>query len=139
MQSPQPTIVDTPASPGSPDVAGRSPLLQGSSAPSAFTRRRTSSLSRSDSIDLAAVEASLPVLAPSAASSTSETSPVRARAAAFRHVSVSLDPIQLSIFSHRFMSIAEQMGRTLQVPSPLRVDCVCTYSLRDSMFGCFRL
>lgn len=29
-------------------------------------------------------------------------------------VSASLDPIQLSIFSHRFMGIAEQMGRTLQ-------------------------
>ena len=29
-------------------------------------------------------------------------------------VSTSLDSIQLSIFSHRFMSIAEQMGRTLQ-------------------------
>ncbi len=28
--------------------------------------------------------------------------------------SVNLDPIQLSIFSHRFMSIAEQMGLTLQ-------------------------
>jgi len=27
------------------------------------------------------------------------------------------DPIQLSIFSHRFMSIAEQMGRTLQQTS----------------------
>ena len=27
---------------------------------------------------------------------------------------VALDPVQLSIFSHRFMSIAEQMGRTLQ-------------------------
>ncbi|XP_027488997.1 5-oxoprolinase, partial [Corapipo altera] len=25
-----------------------------------------------------------------------------------------LDPVQLSIFSHRFMSIAEQMGRILQ-------------------------
>ena len=25
------------------------------------------------------------------------------------------NPIQLSIFAHRFMSIAEQMGRTLQV------------------------
>jgi 5-oxoprolinase (ATP-hydrolysing) len=24
------------------------------------------------------------------------------------------DPIQLAIFSHRFMGIAEQMGRTLQ-------------------------
>ena len=24
------------------------------------------------------------------------------------------DPVQLSIFSHRFMGIAEQMGRTLQ-------------------------
>ena len=29
-------------------------------------------------------------------------------------VSAALDSIQLSIFSHRFMSIAEQMGRTLQ-------------------------
>ena len=29
-------------------------------------------------------------------------------------VSTALDSIQLSIFSHRFMSIAEQMGRTLQ-------------------------
>lgn len=29
-------------------------------------------------------------------------------------VGVDLDPIQLSIFSHRFMSIAEQMGRVLQ-------------------------
>lgn len=27
---------------------------------------------------------------------------------------ISLDPIQLSVFAHRFMSIAEQMGRTLQ-------------------------
>ena len=29
-------------------------------------------------------------------------------------ISTDLDPIQLSIFSHRFMSIAEQMGRILQ-------------------------
>lgn len=33
---------------------------------------------------------------------------------AVARVSASLDPIQLSIFSHRFMGIAEQMGRTLQ-------------------------
>ena len=31
-----------------------------------------------------------------------------------QNVSTSLDAIQLSIFSHRFMSIAEQMGRVLQ-------------------------
>ncbi|GAM23449.1 hypothetical protein SAMD00019534_066240 [Acytostelium subglobosum LB1] len=31
-----------------------------------------------------------------------------------KKVSVDLDPITLSVFSHRFMSIAEQMGRTLQ-------------------------
>lgn len=31
-----------------------------------------------------------------------------------RHVSTECDPIQLGIFSHRFMGIAEQMGRTLQ-------------------------
>ena len=31
-----------------------------------------------------------------------------------RDVSTTLDPIQLSIFGHRFMSIAEQMGRVLQ-------------------------
>jgi len=30
---------------------------------------------------------------------------------------INCDPIQLSIFSHRFMSIAEQMGRTLQQTS----------------------
>ncbi|VDK51029.1 unnamed protein product, partial [Gongylonema pulchrum] len=29
-------------------------------------------------------------------------------------IGVDVDPIQLSIFSHRFMSIAEQMGRILQ-------------------------
>ena len=29
-------------------------------------------------------------------------------------ISEDLDPIYLSIFSHRFMGIAEQMGRTLQ-------------------------
>ena len=29
-------------------------------------------------------------------------------------VGTAMDPVQLSIFSHRFMSIAEQMGRTLQ-------------------------
>ena len=33
---------------------------------------------------------------------------------AIEKVSTALDSIQLSIFSHRFMSIAEQMGRTLQ-------------------------
>ncbi|KAM3839584.1 5-oxoprolinase isoform 2-T2 [Vipera latastei] len=32
----------------------------------------------------------------------------------FRPVGPELDPVQLSIFSHRFMSIAEQMGRVLQ-------------------------
>ncbi|KAI9020814.1 Hydantoinase B/oxoprolinase-domain-containing protein [Phycomyces nitens] len=31
-----------------------------------------------------------------------------------RKVTTEMEPIQLSIFSHRFMSIAEQMGRTLQ-------------------------
>ncbi|KAI9209509.1 Hydantoinase B/oxoprolinase-domain-containing protein [Polychytrium aggregatum] len=31
-----------------------------------------------------------------------------------KRVGTDLDPIQLSIFGHRFMSIAEQMGRTLQ-------------------------
>ena len=34
--------------------------------------------------------------------------------AASRTLSTELDPIQLSIFSHRFMSTAEQMGRVLQ-------------------------
>lgn len=33
---------------------------------------------------------------------------------AAERVGTALDAIQLSIFSHRFMSIAEQMGRTLQ-------------------------
>ncbi len=31
-----------------------------------------------------------------------------------RHISIDVDPIQLSIFSNLFMSVAEQMGRTLQ-------------------------
>jgi 5-oxoprolinase (ATP-hydrolysing) len=31
-----------------------------------------------------------------------------------KQISEDLDPIYLSIFSHRFMGIAEQMGRTLQ-------------------------
>ena len=31
-----------------------------------------------------------------------------------RYISTALDPVFLSVFSHRFMSIAEQMGRTLQ-------------------------
>ncbi|EGG24637.1 hypothetical protein DFA_02881 [Cavenderia fasciculata] len=31
-----------------------------------------------------------------------------------RQIGTELDPISLSVFSHRFMSIAEQMGRTLQ-------------------------
>ncbi|KAI7863880.1 Hydantoinase B/oxoprolinase-domain-containing protein [Spinellus fusiger] len=31
-----------------------------------------------------------------------------------RQATVEMEPVQLSIFSHRFMSIAEQMGRTLQ-------------------------
>lgn len=30
-------------------------------------------------------------------------------------VGTELDPVYLSIFAHRFMGIAEQMGRTLQV------------------------
>lgn len=32
-----------------------------------------------------------------------------------KRVGPELDPVYLSIFSHRFMGIAEQMGRTLQV------------------------
>ncbi|KAK9402794.1 5-oxoprolinase [Crotalus adamanteus] len=32
----------------------------------------------------------------------------------FRPIGPEVDPVQLSIFSHRFMSIAEQMGRVLQ-------------------------
>jgi 5-oxoprolinase (ATP-hydrolysing) len=35
----------------------------------------------------------------------------------FLEENIRLDPIQLSIFGHRFMSIAEQMGRTLQKTS----------------------
>lgn len=33
---------------------------------------------------------------------------------AARSIGVALDPVYLSVFSHRFMNIAEQMGRTLQ-------------------------
>lgn len=48
------------------------------------------------------------------------------------HIGMELDTIQLSIFSHRFMSIAEQMGRydmhkKLQIASSIYVDnCVVT-------------
>lgn len=34
-------------------------------------------------------------------------------------VGTALDPVYLSIFAHRFMGIAEQMGRTLQVVEAL--------------------
>uniref|UniRef100_H3H6J5 Hydantoinase/oxoprolinase N-terminal domain-containing protein n=1 Tax=Phytophthora ramorum TaxID=164328 RepID=H3H6J5_PHYRM len=37
---------------------------------------------------------------------------------ALRSEDVPLDPIQLSVFSHRFMGIAEQMGRTLARSAP---------------------
>ncbi len=39
---------------------------------------------------------------------------IRVQAAATRAVGTQMDPIQLSIFGNLFMSIAEQMGRTLQ-------------------------
>jgi 5-oxoprolinase (ATP-hydrolysing) len=39
------------------------------------------------------------------------------------------DPIKLSIFGHRFMGIAEQMGRALQrtscAPAPARMPAEC--------------
>jgi 5-oxoprolinase (ATP-hydrolysing) len=47
---------------------------------------------------------SKPALSPSASAAQSPSCP-----------SDPVDPVLLSIFSHRFMSIAEQMGRTLQV------------------------
>ena len=38
-----------------------------------------------------------------------------------------VDPIQLSIFSHRFMGIAEQMGRALQKTCELPfIECKST-------------
>jgi hypothetical protein len=37
------------------------------------------------------------------------------RAISFASRSTQFDPILLSVFSNRFMSIAEQMGKTLQV------------------------
>lgn len=55
-----------------------------------------------------------------------------------KRVGLELDPVYLSIFAHRFMGIAEQMGRTLQVGSYqylawcacVRVRlCVCVYIL----------
>ena len=50
--------------------------------------------------------------------------------------SEALDPIQLAIFSHRFMGIAEQMGRTLQrtavsVNIKERLDFSCALFGRD--------
>jgi 5-oxoprolinase (ATP-hydrolysing) len=43
------------------------------------------------------------------------------------------DPVQLSIFSHRFMGIAEQMGRTLQ-RTAISVNMKVTYILNDNRF-----
>ncbi|KAI9502871.1 Hydantoinase/oxoprolinase-domain-containing protein [Coemansia spiralis] len=40
-----------------------------------------------------------------------------------QHATKELDPIQLSVFAHRFMSIAEQMGRTLEKTSRLDFSC----------------
>lgn len=45
---------------------------------------------------------------------TSEHVLIDVKSASKHSVGEDLDPIQLSIFSHRFMSIAEQMGHTLQ-------------------------
>jgi len=42
---------------------------------------------------------------------------IRVGAGDLNRVGTELDPIQLSIFSHRFMSIAEQMGRYVGVYS----------------------
>lgn len=47
-------------------------------------------------------------------SSDSSSSSAAVVASSHRKLGLELDNIQLSIFSHRFMSIAEQMGRTLQ-------------------------
>lgn len=52
------------------------------------------------------------------------------------NVEVKEDPIQLSIFSHRFMGIAEQMGRTLQrtaisVNMKERLDFSCALFTKD--------
>lgn len=41
----------------------------------------------------------------------------KSRAASTDLATQAVDPVKLSIFSHRFMSIAEQMGRTLQKTS----------------------
>ena len=52
-----------------------------------------------------------------------------------------LDPIQLGIFSHRFMSIAEQMGRALQRTSistniKERLDFSCAlFGMHTRQFG----
>ena len=51
-----------------------------------------------------------PAKAPS--STTSPLNPAMALSATYDDVPV--NPIQLSVFGHRFMSIAEQMGRVLQ-------------------------
>lgn len=61
------------------------------------------------------------VVAPDSVASILETCIVidlkDAQAKAQSGVSSGIDPIRLSIFGHRFMSIAEQMGRTLQKTS----------------------
>jgi 5-oxoprolinase (ATP-hydrolysing) len=46
-----------------------------------------------------------------------DVSDAQTRQAALADAGLVVDPIKLSIFGHRFMSIAEQMGRTLQKTS----------------------
>ncbi len=54
--------------------------------------------------------------APDTADNVTDTDDVSLSKGGHSHVSATgeADPIQLAIFSHRFMGIAEQMGRTLQ-------------------------
>lgn len=55
------------------------------------------------------------VVEPSCSASINSTGDVRVKInSVIKPISTELDTIQLSIFSHRFMSIAEQMGRILQ-------------------------
>jgi Hydantoinase B/oxoprolinase len=82
------------------ETAVKSPGI--SSPGSAFSRpRRSSCASHSEFPETTVASQSTPT-------------PSTAGRSLFKHVTTALDPIQLSIFSHRFMSIAEQMGRTLQ-------------------------
>jgi 5-oxoprolinase (ATP-hydrolysing) len=77
--------------------------------------------------------------APSSILSLAEQTRLDQVAAAAELPAVVMDPIQLSVFSHRFMGIAEQMGRTLartSVSVNIKVSLYCLLPPMGSVCVC---